>query len=218
MKMSVCACVRAPACVWVYTLTRLTKQFVKCNGNNAGSCKLKLQMRSISKSIRTQSILALNLRISAPCILNKTLSIRINIIQGQRAPEVSHPVLHVIPLLANVQRHACSMSTYNKCEESSLCALLHGLWWPLVTPGPLFGPAHGVKQESVLMSAQEEMISVISDGEIQLKTYFKTALSPCLTVMLSFNTESPLLAGTPAGTRNNNLSPRTTRHFPGTAK
>lgn len=36
--------------------------------------------------------------------------------------------------------------------------------------------------------------------------------------MLSFNTESPLLAGTPAGTRNNSLSPRTTRHFPGIAK
>lgn len=54
--------------------------------------------------------------------------------------------------------------------------------------------------------------------EKQLKTYFKTALSPCLTVMLSFKTESPVLAGTPAGTRNNNLSPRTTRHFPGIAK
>lgn len=49
-------------------------------------------------------------------------------------------------------------------------------------------------------------------------TYFSTALSPCLTVMLSINNESPLFAGCPAGTSNNNVSPRTTSHLPGTAK
>lgn len=47
------------------------------------------------------------------------------------------------------------------------------------------------------------------------KSYFKTALSPCLTVMLSFITETPLFAGTPAGTRKNSFSPRTSRHLPG---
>ena len=43
----------------------------------------------------------LNLRISALCILNKTLTSGINNIQGQWAGEASHRLLHVSPQLGN---------------------------------------------------------------------------------------------------------------------
>lgn len=70
----------------------------------------------------------------------------------------------------------------------------------------------------VLRGSVDDNNEDADDDEKHFGTYFKTALSPCLTVMLSFSTESPLLAGTPAGTSNNNLSPRTTMLFHGTVK
>lgn len=134
---------------------------------------------------------SLSLSVSAVCILNRTLTRRINSVQGHRAESLCPPVLLNVPIeLGN-----------DNC-------------WGIkqtVRAAPVKAAAPGT--QSVPMAHQRHAVK-----ERQLKTYFKTALSPCLTVMLSFKTESPLRAGTPAGTRNNSLSPRTTRHFPGIAK
>lgn len=86
----------------------------------------------------TTPLPALNLTISALCILSETLTNPINNVQGQRAEDATQHY----PVTWTWQ--ACSVSSYN-CFFLSVFFFglfwvfffFNRLWWPLVTPGPL---------------------------------------------------------------------------------